>query len=245
MRTKYFYLLLVYLSLVGCSTAPLSPYALNQLLESPALNQEFKADLNAPAPVSTRHNGPVEVDIMVWTTYSGDGEQPESNPESPPKPVKGDMYPQWYYKGEKSLAQVRQDPIVKNYASLFNADKDPISNPIAHDRFGLYPADQDLEVSIRVYDQDEIGDQQYKEVSKFLENVGAQSANLYPEAKTVIPVFQDIGKLLFLDLPNLFLENDVLGTCRFTIFRNKDGVNTGVRWIKENYLICKVEIKAI
>lgn len=245
MKPKNFYSLLACLSLAGCSTAPLPPHALNQLLDSPALNEAFKLELNAPTPVSTQHNGPVEVDIKVWTTYSGDGEQPESNPNNPPKPEKGDMYPQWYYKGEKALAEVRQDVIVKNYASLFDADKNPISNPIAHDNFGLYPADQNLDVAIRIYDQDEIGDQQYKEVSKFLENVGAQSANLYPAAKTVIPVFEDIGKLLFLDLPNLFLENDALGTCRFTIFRSKDGVYTGIKWIKENYLVCKVEIKPI
>ncbi|WNB74038.1 hypothetical protein [Methylomonas koyamae] len=237
-------LFLSILLLAGCATPPLPKQQLNTLLDSPALNSTFKAELEAQPPASVKHNGPVKVTIQVWTTYSGDGAQPESNPVNPPKPEEGEMYPQWYFKGEKSLKEVRQDEIVRNYASLFDPNKNPLSNPIARDSFILYPADQNLEVVIRIYDQDEIGDQTYKEVSKFLDNVGAQGTNLYPEKQVVIPIFQELGKLIFLDLPNLFLENDSLGTCRFTIIRDKNGVQTSTEWIKENYLLCKVDIEA-
>ena len=104
----------------------------------------------------------------------------------------------------------------------------------------LYPFKQDLQVAVRVYDKDEIGNQSYKEISKFLENVGAQASNLYPESKTLIPVFQELGKLVFLDLPNLFLENDLLGTLRFPIHRTASGIDVETKWIKENHLVARI-----
>ena len=150
------------------------------------------------------------------------------------------MYPQWFYRGEKSLAEVRQDPEVANVASVFDPAANPLSNPIARDSFMLYPVAQDLQVAVRIYDKDEIGDQSYKEVSKFLENVGAQASNLYPESKTFIPVFQELGKLVFLDLPNLFLANDLLGTLRFPIHRTSTDILVETKWIRENHLVGRV-----
>jgi hypothetical protein len=220
----------------------MAPADLDRLLQSPRVNAAFREALTAPTRAPARHKGAVEVTIEVWAVYSGDGPNPRSNPTNPPEPGEGEMYPQWYYQGEKSLAEVRTDPEVRNYASIFDATGNPLSNPIARDSFVLYPAEQDLVVAVRVYDKDEIGDQSYKEVSEFLGNVGAQTANLYPESTTVIPVLQELAQLLVLDLPNLFLENDPLGTLRFTVLRSSDGVLAETKWVKENHLVARVSV---
>lgn len=223
----------------GCAVQLPPESQVNDLLNSGALSSTVLSAVNPPATVPTKHNGAVRVEVDVWTIYVGDGDIPKKD-SRPFKEKEGEIYTIWYFKGEKSLEEIRQDPAVGSPSSIFSDSGDMDSNKIGSDNFILYPNADDVTLQVRAYDRDEIGDATYKEVSNFVGNVSSKSSNLYPSHKTVVPVFQDLAALVFLDFPNLFLENDLLGTCKVTIDRDASGVEVFNKTVTNGFLACKI-----
>ena len=150
---------------------------------------------------------PVTINLKVWLRWSGDdglfGQCPAIKPgENKIKMYPGEIYSVVLFSGAKPLEGVKYEEAIERFGG---SDRHVINTTL----YSGAPVDN-LSLTVGVYDQDQIAATQRDRISKFLDDAGKQTVAVYPPAAEVIPVVIPMLKLLFLDLPNLFLTDERL-----------------------------------
>lgn len=209
-------------ALTGCAQPmvaklrPLDPDVFQQWIQDESTSKSLLTHLRAvqEKPDWQTCTEPVEVFISVWIKYSGDGPRPQQDREV--KRKEGEVVCVWYVTGELNLAETE---ILGPKKCPGYPRKGLLGGFLFHKPYMIHPADQDFIINVRVYDRDQIGDDKADQIRKLLTDSGAAARNLYPPAKKVIPLIGELLSVVFIDIPNLFLENDMLADQRIIIQR--------------------------
>lgn len=191
----------------------------------------------------------VIINLKVWLRWSGDdglfGQCPAIQPDT--KKISmypGEIYSVVHFSGAKPLEGVQYEEAIERYGG---SERTVIDTTV----YSGSPVDN-LTVTVGVYDQDQLAATQRDKISKFLDDAGKQAAAVYPPAAEVIPFIVPILKLVFLDLPNIFLKDDrLIPPSTWVIRKCKKKVDNQVKdvWRVEpsvrdfDYGIVQIELK--
>jgi len=170
---------------------------------------ELQPDTNAATRIKLR--------IRAWPLYSGDGPIPKTTEESIESQNPGEISTLFYIRAEGRESVTTGDE-TSRYACGYK-DLDLAQSAVFDEEYSFFSGNDEVVIVLKVVERDRIGDQKRAEVKKFLGELGAQAANLYPPAGPFIPIITELVELIGMDLPNIFLSDISLGTGTFRIQR--------------------------